>query len=182
MADDLSFQALAQSYGLMPEEIADHGQGDRQYYASSNDGHAQYFGGPNDQHAQYYGGANGYGAQGGMNWMPPPQFVPHYMPMQPPPPTEEPAAMADHFDYERAEAAGLVVAANHFRTTAPAHALASLRVPARSTYPNERVNESDEEQRRYTSRIQQAQPENDVYAEPEPGRRVKLVSVKSLRE
>lgn len=172
MADQFTFEDLEQQYGL-----------DAYRYDAGLRAPQQSYGGP----SQY---GNPYHQSMQANT---PSVTPFWHPF--PPPTDpqhallpgEAAFMGNNFDFERAQAAGLMAASPPI-PPAPATAM----FPP-TTYPGPSMQNIvhsggnlDSEARYPPSTSQRLQPSgsnsHDVYAEPEAGKRVRLVPVTTLCE
>ncbi|SPO26839.1 related to HFM1 - DNA/RNA helicase [Ustilago trichophora] len=162
--DDLSLESLAQEYSY-------HSGGFQDESKSSN-------------HA--YGGSMQFGYQAvptypaEMQWTPNTLPVSHFAPSQPAAQLLDAAAIASHFDFERAEAAGLVAATSQPPRHPDSFTFTSTTSADMRDLTTRQETRTFGGQRRQTSSIYQSQQGGETVVEPEPGRRIRLVPVASL--
>nr|WJN24856.1 meiosis specific DNA helicase [Pseudozyma thailandica] len=161
MTDELSFELLAQQYGLDSDQPI-------------NNFH--YADGDVSQYVPY--GARFDGDE--PTWEPAGLTAPTYALPQRPVDGDNSAALAYHFDFDRAEAAGVVAAPTQFPMPVMAHTYHTPE-PSRG-YAQLRQYENVELRRasQIANTGHHLQAQNEIYVEPEPGKRIRLVPVTAL--
>lgn len=162
MDEDISFELLAQQYGLDPLENVD-GLDNVEY---------------RDPKATQVGDQILLGQSIERSWNPSTIPVPPFMARQAPQSGQDDAVLASHFDFDRAEAAGLLAASSRFPT--PSTDSTSLAVLRDSTTAQATSNFGGE--RRTVESALSRQQQDGMFVEPEPGKRIRLVPVTSLRK
>ena len=185
MAEDFSFDDLAQDYGLGPS-CFEQDQGRSQYGGSYGDvdvGIDVEGYGLDDRQSPgaRFSGHDGFAHPSAMHWTQTSIPASPCAAQQSAPPYSDAAGLAHHFDFERAEAHGLVAATVQVAPAVTASDDLSP-TPAGIHNPASRLStRSLGGPTRFNNGIHSSQQQGELVAEPEPGHKIRLVPLSALR-
>ncbi|SPO26563.1 related to HFM1 - DNA/RNA helicase [Ustilago trichophora] len=165
MDDDLSLESLAREYSYHSDGFHDEANSNSHVYG--------------DSMQLGYQTAPSHLAE--MQWTPNIMPASHFAPSQAAAQSLDAATIAYHFDFERAEAAGLVAATSQPPRAPESSHLASTTSADMRDLTTRQETRTFGGQRRQVNSTHQSQQGGETVVEPEPGRKIRLVPIASLQ-